>query len=93
MAEDNKDASKQVTVMPFEPGSVTTLNGTTITAIGQPGSAPSPHMMTSGWPPANWSANPPVVMIPPQQPMILIISDNKKEAASDKQHSRVFTRL
>lgn len=97
MAETSKETGKEITVVPLEPGAVTTLNGTTVTAIplgGQPATGTTPPYGLNTWSgPSNWS-NPPVVMIPPQQPLILVVADNKKEdGAKDKQHSRVFTRL
>jgi hypothetical protein len=97
MANGSDDTGKQVTLMPIVPGSVTTLEGTAVTAIplsGQPlGPQPVP-VLPGSWSASNWP-NPPVVMIPQQQPVILVVTDSKKEAASDKEkpHSRVFTRL
>lgn len=104
MAGTSKEGGKEVTVVSLEPGTLTTLNGTTITAVplgGQPISNATPPYGVSTWPPpGNWASPPvtPVIMIPQQQqqqPLILVVADSKKEAAPEKEkpHSRVFTRL
>ena len=93
MADVSNDTGKQVAVLPVSPGSVTTLEGTAVTAIplgGQP--LGQPPLPIGSWSPTGWP-NPPVVMLPQQQPVILVVTDTKKEAAADKSHSRVFTRL